>query len=123
MVLFWFVLQYVPCSVRAHLARYIEQCRVLAIRKGDKYPELALHSSEGELYGVLFSHGRVSSKFHGSSWEQLVADYGLRHRDIMTVRLEHYGTLIGVDFYRGGDMVFPLPCVGKVYFQRSFYPI
>uniref|UniRef100_A0A8R7UY78 Uncharacterized protein n=1 Tax=Triticum urartu TaxID=4572 RepID=A0A8R7UY78_TRIUA len=29
----------------------------------------------------------------------------------MTIRLEHYGTLIGVDFYRGGDMLSPLPSV------------
>ena len=41
-------------------------------------------------------------------------DYGLRHHDIMTVRLEHYGTMIGVDFHRDGVMLFPLPCVGKV---------
>lgn len=45
-----------------------------------------------------------------------MTDYGLGHHDIMVVRLEHYGTLIGVDFYRGGDMLFPLPFVGKVYF-------
>jgi hypothetical protein len=58
----------------------------------------------------------VRSKFHGLFWEDLVIDYGLRHRDRMTVRLERYGTLIGVDFYRGGDMVSPLPSVGKVSF-------
>ncbi|KAE8790932.1 DNA topoisomerase 2 [Hordeum vulgare] len=51
------------------------------------------------------------SKFHGSSWEELVNDYGLRHRDMMTVRLEHYGTMIGVDFHRDGVMLFLLPCV------------
>ena len=45
-----------------------------------------------------------------------VTDYGLRHGDIMTVRLEHYGTFIGVYFYRGGDMLSPLPSVDKVYF-------
>ena len=43
-------------------------------------------------------------------------DYGLRHCDRMTIRLERYGMLIGVDFYRGGDMLSPLPSVGKVYF-------
>ena len=43
--------------------------RALARRRGDKDTDLALHSSEGDLYGVLLSHGRVSSKFHGSSWE------------------------------------------------------
>jgi len=40
-----------------------------------------------------------------------VNDYGLRHRDMMTVRLEHYGTLIAVDFHRDGVTLFPLPCV------------
>ena len=43
-------------------------------------------------------------------------DYGLRHRDMMTVRLEHYGTMIGVDFHWEGVMLFPLPCVGKGFF-------
>ena len=109
-------MQYVPCSVRAHLARYIEECRALAIRRGDDDTDLALQCSEGYLYGVLFSHGRVSSKFHGSSCEHLVSDYGLRHHDRMIVRLEQYGTLISVDFYRGVDMLSPLPYVGKVYF-------
>ena len=111
-------MQYVPCSVRAHLARYIEECRALAIRRGDKDTDLALHSSEGYLYGVLFSHGRVRRKFHGPFWEDLVIDYGLRHHDRMTVRLEHYGTCIGVDFYHlgRGDALSPLPSVGKVYF-------
>jgi hypothetical protein len=46
-----------------------------------------------------------------------VNDYGLRHRDMMTVRLEHYGTMIGVDFHRDGVMLFPLPCVGKFFFE------
>jgi hypothetical protein len=72
------------------------------------------------LYGVLFIHGWVSSKFHDSSWELLVSDYGLRHRHIMTVRLEHYETLIGVDFYRGGDRLSPLPYVCKFYFKEVF---
>ncbi|KAE8780595.1 GATA transcription factor 13 [Hordeum vulgare] len=105
------LIPYVPCSVRSHLARYIEECRALAIRRGDTDIDLALHNSEGNLYHVLFRHGRMSSKFHGSSWEELVNDYGLRHRDMMTVRLEHYGTMIGVDFHRDGVMLFPLPCV------------
>ena len=48
--------------------------------------------------------------------EELVNDYGLRHRDMMNVRLEHYGTMIGVDFHRDGVMLFPLPCVGKFCF-------
>ena len=109
-------MQYIPWSVRAHLACYIEECKALATRKGDKDTDLALHSSEGYLYGVMFSHGRVRSKFHGSFWEDLVIDYGLRDRDRMTIRLECYGTLIGVDFYRGGFMLSPLPSVGKVYF-------
>ena len=87
-------MQYVPCSVRAHLARYIEECRALAIRRGDEDTDLALQCNEGYLYGVLFSHGRVRSKFHGPSWERLVSDYGVRPRDIMTIRLEHYGTWI-----------------------------
>ncbi|KAE8772293.1 transmembrane protein 53 [Hordeum vulgare] len=98
-------------SVRSHLARYIEECRALDVRRGDTNVDLALHNSEGNLYHVLFRHGRMSSKFHGSSWEELVNDYGLRHDDIMTVRLERYGTMIGVDFHRDGVMLFPLPCV------------
>ena len=80
-------MQYIPCSVRAYLARYIEECKALAIRRGDKDTDLAFHSSKGYLYGVLFSHDHVRSKFHGSFWEDLVIDYGLRHRDRMTVRL------------------------------------
>lgn len=44
-------------------------------------------------------------------------DYGLRHRDMMTVRLEHYGTWCSVDFHRDGVMLFPLPCVGKYFFE------
>ncbi|KAE8781687.1 GATA transcription factor 13 [Hordeum vulgare] len=56
----------------------------------------------------------MSSKFGGPCWEELVKDYGLRHRDMMNVRLEHYGTMIGVDFHRGDVMLFPSPCVGKV---------
>ncbi|KAE8799643.1 GATA transcription factor 13 [Hordeum vulgare] len=106
---------YVPCSVRSHHSRYIEEYRALAIRRGDKDTDLALQSSEGYLYGVLFTHGRMSSKFHGPSWEELVKDYGLRHRDMMTVMLEHYGTMIGVDFHWDGVMLFPLPCVGKLF--------
>ncbi|KAE8785729.1 Receptor-like protein kinase HERK 1 [Hordeum vulgare] len=102
---------YIPCSVRSHLARYIEECRALAIRRGDTAVDLALHNSEGNLYHVLFRHGRTSSKFHGSSWEELVNDYGLRHHDIMTVRLELYETMISVDFHRDGVMLFPLPSV------------
>ncbi|KAE8786692.1 GATA transcription factor 13 [Hordeum vulgare] len=102
---------YVRCSVRSHLARYIEECRALVIRRGDTDIDLALHNSEGNLYHVLFRHGRTSSKFHGSSWEELVNDYGLSHRDMMTVRLEHYGTMFVVDFHRNGVMLFPLPCV------------
>ena len=109
-------MQYVPCSVRAHLARYIEECKALTIRRGDKDTDLALHSSEGYLYGVVFNHGQVRSKFHASFWEDLVIDYGLRDRDRMTIRLGRYGMLIGVDFYRGGVMLSPLPSVGKVYF-------
>ena len=111
-------MQYVPCSVRAHLARYIEECKALAIRRGDEDTDLALQCNEGYLYGVLFSHGRVRSKFHCPSWERLVSDYGVRPRDIMTIRLEHYGTWIGIDFYRvgHGDALSPLPSVGKVYF-------
>ncbi|KAE8781688.1 GATA transcription factor 13 [Hordeum vulgare] len=105
---------YVPCSVRLHLSRYIEECRPLAIRRGDKDIDPALQSSEGYLYGVLFTHGHMSSKCHGPCWEELVKDYGLRHRDMMTLRLEHYGTMIGVDFHQDGVMLFPLPCVGKV---------
>ena len=68
------------------------------------------------MYGVLYSHGWVRSKFHGPSWERLVSDYGVRPRDIMTIRLEHYGTWIGIDFYRvgRGDALSPLPSVGKV---------
>ncbi|KAE8774192.1 GATA transcription factor 13 [Hordeum vulgare] len=97
--------------VRSHLARYIEEFRALAIRRGDTDIDLSLHNSEGNLYHVLFRHGRMSSKFHGSSWEELVNDYGLRHRDMMTVRLDHYGTMIHVDFHRDGVMLFPLPCV------------
>lgn len=48
----------------------------------------------------------------------MVSDYGVRPRDIMTIRLEHYGTWIGIDFYRvgRGDALSPLPSVGKVYF-------
>ncbi|KAE8817530.1 GATA transcription factor 13 [Hordeum vulgare] len=76
---------YVPCSVRSHLAQYIEECRALAIRRGDTDIDLALHNSEGNLCHVLFRHGRMSSKFHGSSGEELVNDYGLRHHDMMTV--------------------------------------
>ncbi|KAE8799032.1 DNA topoisomerase 2 [Hordeum vulgare] len=53
----------------------------------------------------------MSSKFHGPFWEGLVNDYGLRYHDIMTIRLEHYGTMIGVDFHHGGYMLFPLQCV------------
>ncbi|KAE8819660.1 Receptor-like protein kinase HERK 1 [Hordeum vulgare] len=102
---------YVPCSVRSHLARYIEECKALAIWRGDTDLDLALHNSEGNLYHVLFRHGRMNSKFHGSSWEELVNDYGLRHDDIMTVRLERYGTMIGVDFHRDRVMLFPLTCV------------
>ena len=111
-------MQYVPCSVRVHLARYIEECRALAIRRGDEDTDLAFQCNEGYLYGVLFSHGRVRSKFHGPSWERLVSDYGVRPRDIMTIRLEHYGTWIDIDFYRvgRGDALSPLPSVGKVYF-------
>ncbi|KAE8812780.1 DNA topoisomerase 2 [Hordeum vulgare] len=37
---------YIPCSVRSHLARYIEECRALAIRRGDTDVDLALHNSE-----------------------------------------------------------------------------
>ncbi|KAE8800783.1 GATA transcription factor 13 [Hordeum vulgare] len=103
--------KYVPCSIRSHPARYIEECKALAIRRGDTDIDLALHNSEGNLYHVLFRHGRMSSKFHGSSWEELVNDYGLRHRDMITVRLEHYGTMIGVNFHRDGIMLFPLPSV------------
>ncbi|KAE8811292.1 GATA transcription factor 13 [Hordeum vulgare] len=77
--------KYVMCSVRSHLARYIEDCRALAIWRGDRDIDLALHNSEGNLYHVLFIHGRMSSKFHDSSWEELVNDYGLRRRDMMTV--------------------------------------
>ena len=73
--------------MRAHLARYIEECRALAIRRGDEDTDLALQCNEGYLYGVLFSHGRVRSKFHGPSWERLVSDYGVRPRDIMTLGL------------------------------------
>ena len=91
-------MKYVPCSVRAHLARYIEECRALAIRMGDEDTDLAFQCNEGYLYGVLFSHGRASRKFRGPSWERLVSDYGVRPRDIMTIRLEHYGTWIGIDF-------------------------
>ncbi|KAE8766961.1 GATA transcription factor 13 [Hordeum vulgare] len=61
----------------------------------------------------------MSSKFHGSSWEELVNDYGLRHCDMMTVRLEHYGTMIGVDFHRDGVMLFPLPCVALEYLSET----
>ena len=43
----------------------------------------------------------MSSKFHGPSWEGLVNDYGPRLGDMVTFRLEHYGTMIGVDFHRG----------------------
>ena len=60
------------------------------------------------MYGVLFSHGRVRSKFHGPSWERFVSDYGVRPSDIMTIRLEHYGTWIGIDFYRVG---LEMPCL------------
>ncbi|KAE8793774.1 GATA transcription factor 13 [Hordeum vulgare] len=95
----------------SHLSRYIEECRALAIRRGDTDIDLALHNSEGNLYHVLFRHGRMSSKFHGSSWEEVVNDCGLRHRDMVTVRLEHYGTMIGIDFHRDGVMLIPLPCV------------
>ncbi|KAE8790341.1 GATA transcription factor 13 [Hordeum vulgare] len=97
--------------IRSHLARYIEECRALAIRGGDTNIDLALHNNEGNIYHVLLRHGRMSTKFHGSSWEELVNDYGLCHRDMMTVRLEYYGTMIGVDFHRDGVMLFPLPCV------------
>ncbi|KAE8788027.1 GATA transcription factor 13 [Hordeum vulgare] len=107
-------LKNVPCSVRLHLSLYIEECRVVAIRRGDKDIDLALQSSEDYLYGVLFTHGRMRSKFYGPCWEELVKDYGLRHRDMMTVRLENYGTMIGVDIHRDGVMLFPLPCVGKL---------
>ena len=53
----------------------------------------------------------------------MVSDYGVRPRDIMTIRLEHYGTWIGIDFYHvgRGDALSPLPSVGKVYFYGSFY--
>ncbi|KAE8776105.1 DNA topoisomerase 2 [Hordeum vulgare] len=33
-------------SVRSHLARYIEECRALAIRSGDTDIDLVLHNSE-----------------------------------------------------------------------------
>lgn len=83
--LFSFFFQYVSCSVRSYLALYIEQYMVLVIRRGDKDIELGLLTSESDLYGVTFSHGRVSSKFHGHCWEGLVNHYGLRHHNIMTV--------------------------------------
>ena len=69
------------------------------------------------MYGVLFSHGRVRSKFHGPSWERLVSDYGVRPRDIMTIRLEHYGTWIGIDFYRvgrGDALVVEMRCLADI---------
>ena len=62
----------------------------------------------------------MSSKFHGSLWEELLNDYGLRQCDMTTVRLEHYGTMIGVDFHRDGVMLFPLPCVGKLFVGLIF---
>ncbi|KAE8778451.1 Receptor-like protein kinase HERK 1 [Hordeum vulgare] len=85
---------HVSCSVRSHRALCIEKCKALVIQRGDKDIELALHTSEGDLYGLLFSHGRMSSKFHGPSWTGLVNDYSLDYRDIMTIRLAHYRTMI-----------------------------
>ena len=55
-----------------------------------------------------------------ASLEELVNDYGLRHRDMTTLRLEQYGTMIGVGFHWDGVMLFPLPCVGKVCFLSGF---
>ena len=111
-------MQYVPCSVRAHLARYIEECRALAIRRGDEDTNLLFSAMRVICMVFCFSHGRLRSKFHGPSWERLVSDYGVRPRDIMTIRLEHYGTWIGIDFYHvgRGDALSPLPSIGKVYF-------
>ena len=43
-----------------------------------------------------------------------MTDYGLRHHDTMTVRLENYGTLLGFDFYHGEDLLLTLPRVGKL---------
>ncbi|KAE8788816.1 dna topoisomerase 2 [Hordeum vulgare] len=40
------VVQYVPCSVRSHLAWYIKECRALAIRRSDTDIDLVLHNSE-----------------------------------------------------------------------------
>ncbi|KAE8788773.1 DNA topoisomerase 2 [Hordeum vulgare] len=40
---------YIPCSVRSHLVRYIEECRALAIRRGDTDVDLALHNTLEDL--------------------------------------------------------------------------
>ena len=59
----------------------------------------------------------MRSKFHGPSWEGLVSDYGVRPCDIMTIRLEHYGRWIGIDFYRvgRGDVLSRLPLVRFIF--------
>lgn len=66
-------------------------------------------TTEDVLYWVLFRHGEVSSKFNCPTWKELVTYYDLCCHDTMTDRIEHYGTVLGVDFNRGGDFLSPLP--------------
>ncbi|KAE8792970.1 DNA topoisomerase 2 [Hordeum vulgare] len=65
--------QYVPCSARSHLTRYIEECRDLAIRRVDIDIDLALHKSEaledlsetqGELVDICFYSRGVTLNYH-----------------------------------------------------------
>ena len=67
-----------------------------------------LHTSEGIPYG------KISRKFHGPNWEEVVVDYGFRPHDSLIVGLDNFGMFLDVDIYQCAILLLPLPWVGKL---------
>ena len=72
----------------------------------------------------LFKHTPNYTKIYGNDWTLFAIDYGLKAGDIIDISHGNCGLDFEVDAYRQGEMLPPLPHVGKttqVYFIRIFF--
>ena len=106
---FYYFFQYVPCNVRAFLAKYIDERKEEARKLRKEQVEPALLTHEGRSYNALFKHRANYTKFCGGEWNIFAADYELCAGDRIEFELPDEGLNIEIQTYRDKKGCFHYP--------------